>query len=172
MDTEQNHHDHHAADEGEERVDGLYRALIRLRIHHDRMLWSRVQLLIAVQGAIIAGSYALGDHTLAGVFLFAGAVLSLVVYELVTKDQLNRDANEEIVDLLSSLLIPKGVADQLAREGRTRPFIRMSADAPKWRPFVRSRYLIRILIWAFIVFDIALAMLHLVGMAPILETTS
>ena len=45
MSTEQNHHVHHAADEGEQRVDRLYRALIRLRIHHDRMLWSRVSLL-------------------------------------------------------------------------------------------------------------------------------
>ncbi len=161
-----------ATDEDKQRVDGLYRALIRLRIHHDRMLWSRVQLLIAVQGVVIGGSYAVGDHTLAGVFLVAGAVLSLVVYELVTKDQLNRDANDAIIEALGALLIPKRVADQLVGEGRTRPFIRMSADAPRWRPFVRGRYLIRIVIWAFIVFDIALAMLHLVGMAPILETTS
>ncbi len=58
--------------EGWKRVDGLYRALIRLRIHHDGMLWSRVQLLIAVQGAVIGGSYAVGDHALAGVFLVAG----------------------------------------------------------------------------------------------------
>jgi len=135
------------------------------------MLWSRVHLLLAVQGAVIGGSYAVGNHRLASIFLVAGAALSLVVYELVSKDQLNRDANDDLIAALGARLIPTDVEDQLAGEGRTRPFIRMSADTPKWRPFVRGRYLIRTVIWAFIAFDVVLAVLHHLGLAPILRVS-
>jgi hypothetical protein len=150
------------------RGNGLYRSLIALRIHHDRMVWARVQLLIAVQGAVIAGSYAVGDHRLAGVFLLAGAALSLVIYELVTKDQLDRDANSNIIDVLGELLVPAEAEKRLQERRCPHLNVRMSANPPKWRPFVRGKYLIPVVIWTFIVFDLSLSLLHFGRHAPVL----
>ena len=44
------------APENAESDSGLYRALLSHYVHQDRLLWSRVQLLIAIQGAVLAGA--------------------------------------------------------------------------------------------------------------------
>ena len=151
------------------KADGFYRALISLRIHQDRLLWSRVQLLIAVQGAVIGGSYAIGDHFLAGSILFAGFVLSLVIHELVAKDQIDRDVNLKLIDQLGNLLIPEEI-----KKGLTQPYIRFSGDPPKYCSFTRGRNLIRFAIWFFILLDAILAILHFYKpeLAPILIRTT
>ncbi|MBD3868731.1 MAG: hypothetical protein IFK94_11455 [Acidobacteria bacterium] len=151
-------------------IGNLYRALIGLRTHHDRMLWSRVQTLIVVQGAVIAGSYAVGDHRLAGIFLLGGMLLSFVIYELVVKDQRDRDANDPIIERIGELLLPLDVVEELRGSLNRAPLMRMSATPPRWRPFLRGKYLIRMVVWAFIVFDVALGILHFLGKAPVNPT--
>lgn len=149
----------------------LYRALVGLRTHHDRMLWSRVQTLIVVQGAVIGGSYAVGDHQLAAGFLTGGVVLSLVIYELVVKDQMDRDTNDRIIETLGDKLLPEELVEELGDTLNRQPLIRMSAIAPRWRPFLRGRYLIRLVLWAFIGFDLFLAILHFYEIAPVSPMT-
>ncbi|GEM_PF-3320961 len=151
-----------------QRSVGLYRGLVALRIHHDRMIWSRVQILIAVQGAITAGAYAVGDHRLAAGAFLGGGLLAFVIYELVTKDQMDRDVNRQVIDAFSEEFLPDEVKQRLQQQGQRQPFVRLSAPPPKWRPFLRGRYLIRLVIWAFIVSDLVLALLHMLGVAPVL----
>jgi hypothetical protein len=153
------------------RIDGLYRALMALRIHKDRMIWNRVQLLIALRGAVLGGSYAIGAHQLAALFLGAGALLSLVIYALVRRDQLDRDINNETLEALGELLLPGLIADRLNRAGRSTPYIRLRADAPAWIPLSTGRSLIRLVIVAFVLFDVALATLHILGRAPVLVSS-
>ncbi len=148
----------------------LYRALVALWSHHERMLWSRVQTLIAVQAAVIGGSYAIGNHQLAGLFMVAGAVLSLVVYELVSKDLLDRDANLAVINELGIALLPRAIEETSSTDPECGPQIQMQAEPPAWRPFMRSRYLIRIVVWSFITFDITLAVLHFAERVPVVSS--
>ncbi len=154
-----------------QRPDGLYRALVGLWAHHERMLWSRVQTLIAVQAAVVGGSYAIGNHQLAAGFMVAGAALCLVVYKLSSKDLLDRDVNLGIINQLGRFLLPQQIVQSLAKDGKQGPFVFMQAEPPTRRPFMRSRYLVRIVVWAFTVFDIILALLHFLEIAPVLPST-
>ena len=54
----------------------VYRALMAHRIHQDELLWSRVQTLIAVQGAILTGSYLVRSYWLGPLIDFAGDLLT------------------------------------------------------------------------------------------------
>jgi len=148
-------------------IGNLYRALVGLRTHHDRMIWSRVQTLIAVQGAVIGGSYAIGNHRLAGVFLLGGAILSLVIYQLVVRDQKDRDANDPLLERIGNLLLPEDTGDRPPGRLEKARRVFMSAPPPKQFPFLRGRYLIRMVLWVFIAFDLLLSMLHFVGRAPV-----
>jgi hypothetical protein len=124
---------------------------------------------MAVQGAVVGGSYAIGNHQLAAGFMMAGATLAAVIYELVAKDLLDRDVNLEIIDELGTTLLPRQIHDRLCEDGLGEPYVHMQAKPPRRRPFMRSRYLIRVVVLSFFALDIALAVLHLAERAPVLS---
>jgi hypothetical protein len=130
---------------------GLYRSVLSMALHQDRLLWSRVQLLIAVQGAVLAGSYALRASWLAPAILGFGAALTLLLISLVEKDQLDRDVNQKLLDELGSRCLPEDLRN---------PGIRFTAKIPKGSLILRGRHVLRLVLWGFFVLDLVLGVLH------------
>ena len=130
----------------------LFSALLSHSAHQDSLLWSRVQLLVAVQGAVLAGSYALRGGFLPPLMLVTGAVLTGLIIALVEKDRLDRDGNRPLIDALAMRLLP---ADLRESHG-----FRFSAEPPKWFPFLRGRYILRTVLWGFLAADLLLSLIY------------
>ena len=61
-------------------------------LHQDNLMWSRIQTMQAVQLAGLGGCYALRDTVwLAISILFLGAMLTVLVFCILKRDQLIRD---------------------------------------------------------------------------------
>jgi hypothetical protein len=141
---------------------GLYRALVSLYVHQDRLLWGRIQLLIAIQGAVIASGYVTRHSWIGPAVMFAGAFLTLVTLRLAYKDSLDRDVNLELMDELGRNLVPSAVVQKLSRPDATALPIRMSADTPKWLRWLRGTRIIWGMIGVFVFIDVALGVMYAV----------
>jgi hypothetical protein len=145
------------SDESQKQSTTLYSALMAYYIHQDRLLWSRTQLLIAVQAAVLATGFSQRGHWLALAIMLFGALLTFLITVLVIKDQADRDVNLPIIDRLADELLPDGIKDKLHQEGNdTR--VRLTST-PRYR-FVRGRYIIKGVLIMFIFVDILLGVLY------------
>ncbi len=88
----------------------MYQSLIQHRIHQDRLLWSRVQTVHAVEAGILAGAFALNfgwkNPFFAGLLLIIGGVLTLFLFFLVKRDYADHMVNAKIMDKLAERLLP------------------------------------------------------------------
>jgi hypothetical protein len=137
----------------------LFAALFSHAIHQDQLLWGRVKLLVAVQGAVLLGSYHVRHHWLALALLSAGAVLTLLLRSLVEKDILDEQVNRDAHDALSDRLLPKDIRDLLERSGRSRPWIRFTSSA-KGCLVLPGTLVLRLALWLFFALDILLIVLY------------
>lgn len=91
-------------------ISGLYQSLVQHRIHQDQLLWSRVQILHAIQAAVLAGGFALhfawGNSLLGGWVLVSGGLLTLCMFFLVLGDYADMKVNAPIMDELARRLLP------------------------------------------------------------------
>lgn len=102
-------------------MNGLYRALMAHRIHQDRLMWSRVQLLSALQAAAFAGSWAIKESSwFAAAVMLIAAILTWMVYALIWKDGNDSKVNQSLMDELakkivddSKITLPAGVNSDL-----------------------------------------------------------
>lgn len=140
---------------------GFYAALLSHALHQDALLWSRTQLLTAVQAAILASSYALRTTWLALALLTMGAVLTVLIAILVEKDQRDRDVNQHILDALADRLLPGDLKASLTAAGAQPPQVRISTRAPRWLPLMKGRIIIRLILWGFVAIDVGLVVLGL-----------
>lgn len=108
----------------------LYEALMAHVIHQDQLTWSIYQLLIALQGGVLVSGYALRDRWLSWAILFAGAIITIRLLALAEKNQLDRDVNREVMDLLAERILPNEIKKQLKDKGFTRPYVRVSSGRP------------------------------------------
>lgn len=89
----------------------------------QQQFWSRIQILIAVQGAVIAASYAVRDAIIAGalplapVLLLLGALLSLGLFQISRADAEDRLVNRALMDA-GSRTRPTRPCGCVARLGR------------------------------------------------------
>lgn len=61
-------------------------------IHQDNLVWSRTQTLIAIQGGVLAGAYAVQCSLLLAVpLLLLGIALTVILWIIVERDQDHRD---------------------------------------------------------------------------------
>ena len=81
---------------------GIYRALMAQYIHYDRQFWSRTQILLAVQGAVLIGGYNLRSFWLGPTVMFLGFLITLIVWGLIFRDIKNSRINEHIMDQLAN----------------------------------------------------------------------
>lgn len=87
----------------------FYRGLVSQWIHQDRLMWSRTQLVMALQVACLGGGYAVShkDRLLAtGVVVLSG-VFSLAALHLVRIDRKDRDLAEAVLPWVGKHLLSK-----------------------------------------------------------------
>jgi amino acid permease len=76
------------------RMNEVQKAKHTYSIHQDGLLWSRVQVLIAIQSATIAGTYYLvqkGQTLYACLLTALGLVLTVLLWIIAERDQLHRE---------------------------------------------------------------------------------
>ena len=84
----------------------IYETLMSHYIHFDEQLWSRTQLLIAIQGVAFLGISQINvlPPTILALGLFVTALITLAAWRLITIDPNNSRVNEEKMDDLATLL--------------------------------------------------------------------
>ena len=80
---------------------GVYKALMSHYIHYDRQFWSRTQILLAIQGAVLVGGYNLRDSWVGAAIMIGGFILTLVVWGLIDRDVNSSRKNQDIMDELA-----------------------------------------------------------------------
>lgn len=135
----------------------LYSALMAHYLHQDHLLWSRTQLLIALQVAILAVGYSQRCLWLAPAIMLFGALVTFLIMILVIKDQADRDVNLPIMDKLADELLPNEIKDKLFQEGND-THIRLTTTLRS--RFIRGRYILKGVLMLFIFIDILLAALY------------
>ncbi len=141
--------------------DALYSALISMKIHQDNLLWSRVQILIAIQGAVITGSYFLRTTWISYLLLLNGIFLTILLIFLVSKDQNDRDSNNDLVNELGIKLIPKDINKRVYKKYIKLSYIPFSTKY-KWKNIpIKGGFIIGLVLWTFVVLDILLLFLYI-----------
>ena len=76
---------------------GFFRAVLSYYCHQNQLMWSRVQIFIAVQGAVISGSYYIAPKSTvaASILLIIGFVLGLFLLFMFLRDGQIRDYNKK-----------------------------------------------------------------------------
>jgi len=138
----------------------LYSALVSFYLHKDQLLWSRTQLLIAVQAGVLASGYHFKSIWLGPIVMVLGALLTFMFLQLVEKDRSSRDANLELMETLEHCLIPDSIKNHLESKGK-RWKVRYVEPSGIWWAIMRGRVVIRVIIFAFMAVDIILAGLYI-----------
>jgi hypothetical protein len=89
--------------------EALFGSVLSFYAHRDQLMWSRTQIVIAVQAATLGGSYNLGsgDLFLAVSVLLLGATLSVIAILMMARDQELREANAPLLRELGQRLSTK-----------------------------------------------------------------
>lgn len=141
-------------------TETLFSALISMMIHQDSLLWSRVQILIAIQGAVITGSYILRGSIESKLLLISGFIFTCLLHLLVTKDQKDRDANRELVDELGFKLIPKNINNEIYKKYKMLKYIPFSTDFKFMKIPIKGGFIIGLVLKAFAIADIILLIVY------------
>jgi len=81
-----------ASDPGEHLTE-YQKAKIAFAMHQDALYWSRTQLLVSVQGAVLAGVYLLTKELrLAEALTVFGILLSFLIYAMMVRDDVLGEA--------------------------------------------------------------------------------
>ncbi len=85
---------------------GLYRALVQHKIYENRLQWSMVQTLYAIQAGVLAGAFALKyagwavPDYFGGLLLILGGSLTLALLAIVLRANKDQAVNDDIIDQL------------------------------------------------------------------------
>jgi len=129
---------------------GVYRALVSHYIHYDRLFWSRTQILLAVQGAVLIGGDNLRSFWLGPTVMFLGVLITLIIWERIFRDIDNSRANERRMDQLTRKL--------LDYFGPERP-ISLRSDPPT--KFIAGRNLIHYVVIGIMIINLGLGWLYI-----------
>lgn len=129
---------------------GIYRALMAHYIHYDRQFWSRTQILLVVEGAVLIGGYNLRSFWLGPTVMFLGFLITLIIWGLIFRDIKNSRVNQ-------------GRMDQLARKifdyfGPEWPIRLRSDPLAKW---IAGRNLIHYVVIGIIIINLGLGWLYI-----------
>lgn len=116
------------SDQTSDRVCCLYQSLVQHRIHQDQLLWSRVQIVHAVQAGVLAGAFALNFawhySFFAGLLLVIGGLLTFLLFFLVKRDYADHIVNADIMDKLAKRLLPFDMKNGKVKWTAKRRFLR------------------------------------------------
>ena len=131
-------------------ISGLYQSLVQHKIHQDQLLWSRVQIVHAVQVGVLAGGFALhfawGHSFLGGWLLVSGGLLTLFLFFLTLGDYADMKVNEDIMKELAERLLPSDMKDEKKK-------IRWTDEEVWHRRFLHGHNMIYASIILFVVVD-------------------
>jgi hypothetical protein len=131
----------------------LHSTIVSHYLHQDKMIWSRIDFLIAFQGLlIIAASNLKWSHTVGGGLMIFALVITFLVYLVVHKDILDRDKNLEIADKLRDAL-------SVNLQIREIQAFRFAKNVRILGIRIRGRYVIGMIFLAFAFLDFSLAWL-------------
>ena len=83
---------------------GIYQAFMSHYIHYDKQFWSRTQILLAIQGAVLVGGYNFRGSWYGPTIMACGFLLTLAVWGLIDRDINNWKHSQKIMDKLKSTL--------------------------------------------------------------------
>lgn len=93
----------------------MYESLVQHRIHQDQLLWSRVQIVHAIEAGILIGGFTLAFIWqylfFAGLLLIIGGVLTLFLFFIVKRDYADHMVNAKIMDKLAERLLPSDMKE-------------------------------------------------------------
>ncbi len=128
----------------------LYSALMSHYLHYDQQMWSRTQILLAVEGAALATGYNFRSDWLGPVIMFSAIILVLVIWGLIERDRDNRDVNVAVMDVL---------VERIVNIHGNHRLISLRSEPLHWYP--RGRYLINVVIILLLIIDLVLALIYM-----------
>ena len=144
----------------------LYQALMAHTIHQDSLLWGRVGVLIAIQGAVLIAGYKLKPGWAAMAVMIFGALLTFCVYLLVLMCNRDKKVNWILMDKIAEDLVSGSLAQRTDLPDKEDLYVRFSSDEPKWRNCFPAYFLLKGVLILFIIVDIALAAVYLFNVLP------
>ncbi len=144
----------------------LFATLMAHFCHQDALMWSRVQIILAIQAGALGGALSLRTDWLSAVLLVAAAILTIALVFMMLRDAKIRDANGHLLTWLgyelSKKYIGQGVPSELLRrtgddhgDPTVKPF--RLAPRPQWpAPFRAARLNVALSV-VLAVADVALA---------------
>jgi hypothetical protein len=140
----------------------LFDTLLAHCLNQNDMMWSRTQLLIAVQGGVIVAAYYLSTFpsglSLACYVLVGGAILTALMTLLAIEDQQDRDANREVMDkIYLELMKTLGWKDMQAIKFEKDDFFKFRlTKRPLWLVWADGDYILVFVFLGFIALDLVL----------------
>ena len=129
---------------------GFFRALISYYIHQDQLMWNRTQILIAIQGGSLAGSYSLigKNNWVAFLILLSAVLFTLLLLAVIKRDIDARDVNLQLIDK---------IAEELSKpyEGDGVPCFRL-IPKPKWST-LRGKFALLVVVCLLLLIDIVMS---------------
>lgn len=145
-------------------ISDLYGPLMAHYLHEDRMVWSGVQFLIAIQTGVLVAGFSQRLSWYAPAIMVFGFLITAVILGFISKSSKDRDLNLHVMDALVENLLPREVIskfDDIRGESRNSPrYVSLTSEPPRWLPFLRGRYLLYGIFATFMFLDIALAVTY------------
>lgn len=133
--------------------EAIIKIFVDQHFHNDRLIWSQLQTLIALQAATIAGAYVARGSSLSVLAVVLGIFFLALLYLYIERLRQCRDASMPLVDRLIDLYADEGVKGVLGEVGGHR--LRLYAPLPALMVWRSKRLLVNghaLLISAFVMF--------------------
>jgi hypothetical protein len=154
---------------------GLYSTLVSFYIYQDQLMFSRIELIIVVQGAVFVAGYGFRSGWLGPVIMAFGVLFTCAIGLLIGKDIRDRDVNVKLMVKLSSDLVPSNVAEDIKDPGENKPTQKEIKDSEnfwknvpiqmgtsRWPAWAKGRYVIFGALAFFIIVDLVCGVLYAV----------
>ena len=119
----------------------VYRWLTTYYLHQDRLSWSRMQTIVAVEAGILAAAFHM-DVMASIVPLVIGTVVIILIWRLILRDWEVRDQDLNVLDLVHK---PRGI----------------KVTCTPNRRITKGKTVLPLLMWTLVSLNVVLAMLFL-----------
>jgi colanic acid biosynthesis protein WcaH len=126
----------------------LYESMMYHYLHYEGQMWSRTQLLIAVEGAVLTLFVTKPDFPFTFIALAFGSLIIRAIMILIYRDEENRNVNKDMMDLLS--------ASSLSLNG-FKGVIRLRSDVSNGK--LKGGFVLRFTLWTFLILNNVLLLL-------------
>jgi len=127
-----------------------FAAVLSYYVKQNQLMWSRVTIILALQGAGLGGAYALRDDSfISNGLVFLVMAATVVIALIVERDRSGRNTNRRLLGFLSErLTVPEGAAYTSKTDGHyvlTTPERRFRTGVKPCHPILQGRVLYPVL---------------------------